>query len=85
MVKQHLDGSPIHIIKIKVVQVGRHLWVSFFIGDPPHRYQAKDLLQPHAHQLKFFKYPKTNFSPFYSYLRVVGSLFPFWGTINFLT
>ena len=28
MVKQHLDGSPIHIIKIKVVQVGRHLRVS---------------------------------------------------------
>ncbi|HDR7677139.1 hypothetical protein RE438_28930 (plasmid) [Bacillus wiedmannii] len=32
MVKQHLDRSPIHIIKIKVVQVGgRHLRVSFFI------------------------------------------------------
>ncbi|OTX59361.1 hypothetical protein BK723_04070 [Bacillus thuringiensis serovar pondicheriensis] len=29
-------GSPIHIIKIKVVQVGgRHLRVSFFIGDHP--------------------------------------------------
>ncbi|QDQ03679.1 hypothetical protein EKQ63_00460 (plasmid) [Bacillus sp. BD59S] len=28
-----MDESPIHIIKIKVVQVGgRHLWVSFFIG-----------------------------------------------------
>ncbi|TFW50512.1 hypothetical protein ES895_23185 [Bacillus sp. 007/AIA-02/001] len=26
-----MDGSPIHIIKIKVVQVGRHLRVSFFI------------------------------------------------------
>ncbi|KAA0787911.1 hypothetical protein EXW45_05435 [Bacillus wiedmannii] len=31
MVKYYSDGSPIHIIKIKVVQVGgRHLWVSFF-------------------------------------------------------
>ncbi|KAA0787909.1 hypothetical protein EXW45_05425 [Bacillus wiedmannii] len=33
MVKWKPDGSPIHIIKIKVVQVGgRHLRVSFLYG-----------------------------------------------------
>jgi len=32
MVKWKSDGSPIHIIKIKVVHVGgRHLRVSFFV------------------------------------------------------
>ncbi|AZJ23917.1 hypothetical protein CN575_18940 [Bacillus wiedmannii] len=31
-----MDGSPIHIIKIKVVQVGeRHLRVSFLYGKIP--------------------------------------------------
>ncbi|OPD43975.1 hypothetical protein BVG00_21250 [Bacillus cereus] len=43
-----MDGSPIHIIKIRMVQVGRrHLWVSFFI-----------VVQPHAHQLKNSELPQ---------------------------
>ncbi|MBE7128456.1 hypothetical protein FT639_22670 [Bacillus mycoides] len=36
MAKYYWDGSPIHIIKIEVVQVGeRHLRVSFFLSIIP--------------------------------------------------
>jgi len=70
-------GVQYILLKLKWFKSEGTLGCLFLIGTPPHRYQAKDLLQPHAHQLKFFKYPKTNSPPCYGYLRVLGSLFPF--------
>ncbi|TNB92585.1 hypothetical protein FHG65_26570 [Bacillus cereus] len=42
-----MDWRPIHIIKIKVVQVGgRHLWVSFLYEKNPHTL-CRDKLLPY--------------------------------------
>ncbi|VXC71188.1 conserved hypothetical protein [Bacillus mycoides] len=64
--------SPIHIIKIKVVQVGgRHLRVSFLYGVLTHAYQSNRTGCPKTIKIKFGAVKNTKFL-FRGYFKILA-------------